>query len=50
LAQLRFAVTELAEKVLANTRWDAAAVARDIRALLDDPPDLPEPSRSSHYS
>jgi hypothetical protein len=51
MASLRFGIAELAEKVREHPEWDSAAVARDIHALLDHPPEeLPESSRSSHYS
>jgi len=53
LASLRFRIAEIAEQALAQPEWDRAAFARDLRDTLADAEDseeLPEVSRSSHYS
>lgn len=61
LAGLRQRVAEIAEQALAHPAWDRAAFARDLRTALADAEgssapehspkdDLPETSRSSHYS
>jgi hypothetical protein len=53
LAGLRFRIAEIAQAALAHPEWDRAAFARDLRDALakaEGSDDLPEPSRSSHYS
>jgi hypothetical protein len=53
LASLRFRVAEIAQAALTHPGWDRAAFARDLRdalAAAEGGGELPEPSRSSHYS
>ena len=54
LASLRIRIAEIAEQALAHPTWDPGAFARDLREALASAEgggsDLPETSRSSHYS